>query len=182
MSSTNTITRSLSDVGLATWFGGTLANAVALNRGAGSTDSDTAEAVNAGWKAWTPINLAAIGMHLVCSTSVLLANKGRLVGQKGVASGSVVRGGVLLAALDATAYSRVVGQRMIDNPPENIVDGTTPAADTDPTVAQAQRQLDVLQWVVPALTGTLLVLNAYQGEQQRPMAVARGLLDRVIGS
>ena len=68
-------------------------------------------------------------------------------------------------------------------PPEPpVVDGTTPAADTDPTFAHAQRQLDVLQWVVPALTGALLVLNAYQGEQQRPTVVARGLVKRVIGS
>ena len=31
MANTNTLSRSLHDVGLATWFGGTLANAVALN-------------------------------------------------------------------------------------------------------------------------------------------------------
>jgi len=33
----NTISRSLHDVGLAAWFGGTLANAVALNAAAGET-------------------------------------------------------------------------------------------------------------------------------------------------
>ena len=174
MTNTNTIVRSLSDVGLAAWFGGTLANAVA-------TGSDTAEAVAAGWKAWTPVNLAAIGAHVVGSTGVLFANKGRVVGQRGVATVSVVRTGVLVAALGATAYSRVVGQRVIASPSEPVADGTTPTAGTDPAVANAQRQLSVLQWVVPALTGVSLILNALQGEQQRPGPVAWGVVDRIVG-
>jgi len=47
----NTISRSLHDVGLAAWFGGTLANAVALNAAAGETRrlSDAGAVVNAGW-------------------------------------------------------------------------------------------------------------------------------------
>jgi hypothetical protein len=35
-------------------------------------------------------------------------------------------------------------------------------------LAGAQRQLTVLQWVIPGLTGAALVLNALMGEQQRP--------------
>lgn len=180
MASTNTFVRSLSDVGLAAWFGGTLANAVALNNATAPTESGTAKFVAAGWKAWTPVNLAAIGAHVVGGTGVLLANKGRVVGQKGVATVSVVRTGVLIAALGATAYSRLVGQRVIANPNEPVSDGTTPTAKTDPAVANAQRQLSVLQWVVPALTGVMLILNALQGEQQRPTSVARGVLDRIV--
>ena len=37
--SSNTLSRTLNDVGLAAWFGGTLANAVALNPAAGQADS-----------------------------------------------------------------------------------------------------------------------------------------------
>ncbi len=112
----------------------------------------------------------------------MFANKARLVGQRGVASVSVVRTGVLLAALGATAYSRIVGQRVIANPSEPVSDGTTPTADTDPAVAKAQRQLDLLQWVVPALTGVMLILSALQGEQQRPTSVARGVVDCIVGN
>jgi hypothetical protein len=179
VTNTNTFARSLSDLGLAAWFGGTLANTVALDKAA-STGSGTAETAAAGWKAWTPVNLAAVGAHVVGSTGVMFANKGRVVGQQGVATVSVVRTGVLIAALGATAYSRVVGQRVIANPNEPVSDGTTPTADTDPTVAKAQRQLDLLQWVVPALTGVMLILNALQGEQQRPASVARGVVDRIV--
>jgi hypothetical protein len=54
--------------------------------------------------------------------------------------------------------------------------GTTPAGDTPPELAGAQRQLTVLQWVIPGLTGAALVLNALMGEQQRPKQVTSGLL------
>ena len=46
--------------------------------------------------------------------------------------------------------------------------GTDPAPETPAEVAAAQRQLKVLQWVIPALTGGVVVLNALHGEQQRP--------------
>jgi hypothetical protein len=43
-------------------------------------------------------------------------------------------------------------------------------------VASAQRQLKVLQWVIPALTGGIVVLNALHGEQQRPNQQVPGIL------
>ena len=60
--STNTFSRSLHDVGLAAWFGGTLANAVALNAAAGEAadQASTGRVANAGWDRWTPVNAAAI--------------------------------------------------------------------------------------------------------------------------
>ena len=72
--------RSLHDVGLAAWFGGTLANAVSLNRAAGETDrySTAGRVTNAGWDAWTPVNAAAIGAHLVGAVGQLLGNRDRI--------------------------------------------------------------------------------------------------------
>jgi hypothetical protein len=37
----------------------------------------------------------------------------------------------------------------------------------------------LLQWVIPALTGGVLVVNARMGEQQRPIQVTGGLLGRL---
>jgi len=54
--------------------------------------------------------------------------------------------------------------------------GTTPSGDTPPELTNAQRQLTVLQRLIPGLTGTALVLNALMGEQQRPQQVTSGLL------
>ena len=45
-------------------------------------------------------------------------------------------------------------------------------------MAAAQAKLDQLQWVIPALTGALVVISSYAGEQQRPSEVARGLAQR----
>ena len=183
MTHTNTLSRTLADVGLAAWFGGTLANAVSLNKaGAAASNGAAAAVADAGWKAWTPVNLAAIGAHAVGSAGVLAANKGRVAGQQGVASLSAVKTALLAVALGTTAYSRVLGQKVIAHPEQDAHDGTTPTERTDEGVAKAQQQLSVLQWAIPALTGALLVINARQGEQQRPTAVAGGILSRLTGS
>jgi hypothetical protein len=69
MSTTSTVSRSLHDAGLAAWFGGTLANAVALNPATAEAGSSAAAGAvaNAAWDRWTPVNAAAIGAHLIGS-------------------------------------------------------------------------------------------------------------------
>ena len=110
----NTLSRTLHDLGLSAWFGGTLANAVALNAAAGEAGSDSAtgRVANAGWDRWTPVNAAAIGAHLVGSVGQLGANKERVAQQQGVAGMSALKTLLTAAALGATAYSRVLGQRV----------------------------------------------------------------------
>jgi hypothetical protein len=181
----NVISRSLHDVGLSAWFGGTLANAVALNRAAGeaSSASDTGKVTNAGWNAWTPVNAAAIGAHLVGSVGQLIGNRGRLTTQQGVGTMSVIKTVVTGAALGVTAYSRVVGKKVAEYDDVPAASGTEPTAVTPPDAAKAQKQLKALQWAIPALTGLLLVISAYAGEQQRPQSVLSGVTDRLkIGS
>ena len=58
-------------------------------------------------------------------------------------------------------------------------DATTPTTATPDDAAKAQAQLRVLQWVVPALTGTLVVVSSFAGEQQRASEVSKGILGRV---
>jgi hypothetical protein len=62
----NTVARTLHDVGLAAWFGGSLMGAVGLN-GAAAAVEDPAQRLrvaNSGWARWTPLNLAGIAAHL----------------------------------------------------------------------------------------------------------------------
>jgi hypothetical protein len=177
---TNTLSRAMHDVGLAAWFGGTLANAVALNAAAGEAGSDSAtgRVVNAGWDRWTPVNALAIGAHLAGSVGLLGANKERVAQQRGVASMSVLKTLLTGAALGATAYSRILGQRVSAAGGPASKRGTWPSRRTkalQPDVAAAQEQLDTLQWVIPALTGALVVVSSYAGEQQRPSEVAAGI-------
>jgi hypothetical protein len=180
----NTISRSMHDVGLAAWFGGTLANAVALNPAAaqGQSQSATGAVANTGWDRWTPVNAAAIGAHLIGSVGQLGGNTGRIAGQQGVASMVVLKTALTAAALGVTAYSRVLGKKVSSQTDVPVESGTDPAASTPQDVADAQRQLKMLQWAVPALTGALVVVSAFAGEQQRASEVKKGVTERVMGA
>ncbi len=178
MAQDNTVARSLHDLGLAAWFGGSLMGAVGLNGAAAAVDQpeQRLRVANAGWARWTPVNLAGIAAHVAGGSVLLVANKGRVAGQRGVATATIAKTALTGLALAATGYSRVLGaklQRVGDTPVEG---GTTPTSGTPEQVTKAQRQLDVLQWVIPGLTGATLVLNAQMGEQQRPTNVTTGLL------
>lgn len=176
----NTLSRSLHDIGLSAWFGGTLANAVSLNPAAGESSSawDTGAVANVGWDRWTPVNAAAIGMHLVGSLGQLGGNKGRLAGQQGVASMAAVKTGLTAAALGITAYSRVLGKQVSEQTNVPAASGTQPTSATPPKAAEAQRRLRMLQWAVPAVTGALVVVSSFAGEQQRASEAQRGLIGR----
>src|SRR3712207_4768691 len=108
----NTLSRSLHDLGLSAWFGGTLANAVAINAAAGEAAgaSNTGRVANAGWDRWTPVNAAAIGAHLIGSVGQLRANRQRVANQEGVAAMSTLKTVLTAAALGVTAYSRALGK------------------------------------------------------------------------
>jgi hypothetical protein len=179
----NTLSRSLHDVGLSAWFGGTLANAVALNPAAAAADGPhaTGAVANTGWDRWTPVNAAAIALHLAGSVGQLAGNQGRIAGQEGVGSMVVAKTALTAAALGATAYSRVLGKKVSLEVAVPAQSGTEPAPTTPKDVANAQRQLAVLQWV-PALTGALVVVSSLTGEQQRATAVHKGFLGRLTPS
>jgi hypothetical protein len=181
MAADNTVSRSLHDLGLATWFGGSLMGAVGLNGAAAEAEEPTQRlrVANAGWNRWTPVNLAGIAAHVAGGTVLLGANKGRVASQQGVARATVVKTALTGAALAATAWSRALGAKLNQAGEVPVSGGTDPSTDTPEDVAKAQRQLKVLQWVIPALTGAVLVLNARMGEQQRPAQVTGGLRGRL---
>ena len=175
-----TFSRTAHDLGLAAWFGGTLANAVALNAAAGAVSDakDAGRVANAGWNRWTPVNAAAIGAHLLGSVLQLNANKGRLSSQEGVARMSLAKTFVTVSALGVTYYSRVLGRRIADAGAVPLASGTTPTKGTPPEVVDASTKLHTLQWIIPALTGVLVFITSYAGEQQRASEVGAGVLGR----
>ena len=173
----DTLSRSLHDVGLAAWFGGTLANAVALNPAAAETadPESTGRVANTGWNKWTPVNAAAIGAHLAGSVGQLIGNKNRIAKQEGVPSMSAAKTLLTAAALGVTAYSRALGKKVDSAGNPSARSGTKPTKLTKAEVAQAMAQLDQLQWAIPALTGALVVVSSYAGEQQRASEVVKGV-------
>ncbi len=182
MAETNTFARSLHDVGLAAWFGGSLMGAVGLNGSAAQANNPRERSAIAtrGWKRWAPVSAAAIAAHLLGGALIIGANRQRIAGQSGVAAWTVTKTALTGAALAATALSGAAGTKL-DATPDIHVDGATePSSQTPADAARAQKMLRPLQWAIPLLTGALVVVSARMGEQQRPAEVAGGLLGRVL--
>ena len=179
----NTLSRSMHDVGLAAWFGGTLANAVALNPASAEADTanGTGRVANTGWNNWAPVNAAAIGAHLAGSVGEIVGNRSRLVAQRGVGTMALAKTGLTVAALAVTGYSRLLGRKVAEDTSVPALAATEPAASTPDDVAKAQRQLTALQWAIPALTGALIIVSSLAGEQQRAGEVKKGILSRFTG-
>jgi hypothetical protein len=178
-SNRNTVVRSLHDLGAAAWFGGSLMGAVGVN-GASRDVSDPIERSkisSSGWARWAPVSAAAIGAHLVGGAGLLLAHRGRVRTQDGVGANTAIKAALTVAALGTTAYSGLLGAKLAKTGADAYTEGGTVPGDATPgDVAAIQQRLRVLQWATPVLTGTLIVLGAQQGEQQRPQEQIRGWL------
>ncbi len=176
MSSRDTVVRSMHDLGAAAWFGGSLMGAVGLNGAADAvTDpTDRTRVSAAGWAKWAPVNAAAIGTHLLGGAVILWHNRDRAAHQSGVTANTVAKLAVTAAALGATAYSGVLGAKVAQGGAQPAHGATEPSSATDDQVAAAQQQLRYVQWALPVLTGTIVVLTAQQGEQQKPEEIVRG--------
>ena len=177
MKSRNTVIRSMHDVGLAAWFGGSLMGAIGLNGGANSAEDASQRPViaSAGWARWAPVNAAAIGTHAIGGIGLILANKGRIAGQSGAGANTAIKAGLTGVALAATAWSGVKGAQVAKAGAFPAKGSVVPSAATPAEVAAAQKQLRIAQWVIPAVTAALIVLGAQQGEQQKPSQLLAGL-------
>lgn len=170
MSDDNRVVRSINELSLATWFGGSLMGAVGVRRAA-AMGGDAAQAERAGWEAWQPIQVVAIGAQLLSGAGLTVANRGRYLAQRGVPRTSLIRTAITGGAIVATAMAASRGHQLAD----------ASAADTDPTeLDRLRRQTRRWQAVVPLLTGALVVSDAVMGEQQRTRQVVRGLAQRLV--
>jgi hypothetical protein len=183
MQNRNTLAHFLHDAGLAAWFGGSLMGAIGVNGAAADVDDprQRARVANAGWGRWTPFNLVAIGAHLVGGAQLLKANKGRVAAQKGVLANTNVKLALTAGALGATAYSRLLGQKVMNAGDVPVAGGTESLPSTPPEVAKAQKQLKALQWAIPGLTGAVLASSSLHEEQQRPSEVLKGTIQALPG-
>jgi hypothetical protein len=174
----HTALRSLHDLGLAAWFGGNLMGAVGVNKAA-SEARDPGERTrlsSIGWGAWSPVQAVAIGAHVIGSVGMLRADRGRVVAQGGARSNTVVKTVLTAAAIGTSAASGALGAKVGQKSPAPAASATEPSMQTPSDAAAAQKALKPLQWATPALTGTLIVLAAAQGEQQRTASVLRGVV------
>lgn len=178
MSENSTMTRSMHDLGLAAWFGGSLMGAVGLNGATGQAHDpqERTRLSSLGWARWAPVQVAAVGVHAIGGLGLIVDNKNRVAADAGTTANTKVKLWLTVAAAGVTLYSGVLGGKVKAMQEEGAAGATEPSPVADPKLASAQKQLKALQWAIPALTGVLIVLGAQQGEQQRD---ARGLLDKL---
>lgn len=174
----NTFARVIHDLGLGAWFGGSLMGAVGLNAATKQVTEPTEriQVANAGWTRWTPVNAVGIGAYLLGGAALLGGNKGRLRSQSGVRQATLAKNVLTVLTGAATAYARVLGQRLMQYEKVPVHDGTTPTEETPGEVAKIQKQLKLLQYAIPVHVAGLIGINALMGEQQRPIQVARGMV------
>ncbi|GGC79529.1 hypothetical protein GCM10011512_02690 [Tersicoccus solisilvae] len=174
------LSRSLHDLSAAAWFGGSLMGAIGVN-GAAAAAKDPAERTRlstVGWGKWTPVLVGAFAAHGVGGVGLILDNKGRLAGQKGAGTNTVVKGALTVVGMGLSLYSGVLGSKIAKHADQGAVGATEPRSNASSELKSAQLQLKALQWVIPVVSGTVIVLGAQQGEQQRPTNVTKGLFKR----
>jgi len=184
MSGRNTIIRSMHDVGLAAWFGGSLMGAVGLN-GATAKAKDPAERLSLssiGWAKWAPVQLAALAIHGIGGVGLIYANKGRVLEQPDTKANTIVKAVLTIGAMGTTLYSAIVGSKMAKHADEGASGVTEPSHGSSKELQSAQKQQKALQWLIPVLTFVLVVLAAQQGEQQRPVeGILRSKIAKLTG-
>ena len=139
MSQLDTVVRSLDDVGLAAWFGGSLMGAVGLNRAAASV-RDPGERISVatvGWKHWAPIQLAALAAHGLGDAGLTVANKSRLDGQPEARTNTGVKLALILVAVGGSLYSGLLGARMTAHAVEDVTGTTEPSSNSSAKLKSA---------------------------------------------
>jgi hypothetical protein len=148
------------DVGLATWFGGALMGAAAMNAATREVDEPTqrTRVANAGWTRWTPVAAVAISTHLAGVAGLRCSDR-----RRGEAVPSwAVRWALTAVALGAVAETGRSGRTVVRAGDVPVATAVHPVRATPPAVARAQRRLRVAQWIVPAATGALWGVAARQ--------------------
>jgi len=175
-----TVARAVHDLSLSVWFGGELAGAVALNGAAGSVSDPTQrnQVSSAGWQRFSPVLLASIASHVISGLVLTSEDRYRLSTQQGFRRGSIIKSGLTAAALGATALQQLHGQRVSRYPNAPVSGATQPSASTPPELAKSQRHLNVLQWMIPALTGSAWIVHSANGELHKGSQQVQGTVAR----
>ena len=102
-------------------------------------------------------------MHGTGGAGLILGNKSRLASQPEARTNTKVKLVLTIAAAAATLYAGILGTKISKHADAGGEGVTEPNPDAPDELIAVQRQQKVLQWVLPALTGALIVLGAQQG-------------------
>jgi hypothetical protein len=178
------VTRAAHDLGLATWFGGSMFGKLAHNPSvrAISNPIERGKVVNAAWNGYNVINAIGLGATAAgwAGARFTEANPVRMSAAENALS--FAKDGLVIAALATGIANGVQGARLARQGGVGAVpveSGTEPTPQTPPKAAAIQRSLDVLGNVNLAVGAALITVNAVlaQVNYSRPTA-RRALLRR----
>ncbi len=171
----------LHDIGLATWFGGSLMGATGLNGAASLLDDprERARISTRGWSRWAPVNGAGIAAHLVGAAAILVNDWPRVRTQEGVGRSSAIKTGLTAAGLGVGGWSMLLNRKMAAAGSVPVAGATEPGAMTPPDVARTQKQLKLVQILNPLVSGAIVGVTSWQAQQMRSSQVTRGVLRKL---
>jgi hypothetical protein len=183
-SAVNPTSRSLRDLGLAAWFGGTLYGVAASNRGVQAVrdPQERLPVADSIWDRWVPIGAAAVATHLVASAITGWGNKSRTLGQEQMGGQMAIKGALSAFAAVATGAAFVQRKQLLrawEETRAEVQDATTPLPNTPEPIAQMQRRLRIAETTVPALVGAVVLMNGRMSEQQRPVPTIQRVANRL---
>lgn len=157
------------DLGLAAWFGGACMGAVGLNAATREVDDPTqrSRVANAGWFRWAPFTAISVGGYLLGGLILRRGPGGPPHLRRSMPVADVAQAVFTVIALAATIDSGRCGREMVRGGDVPVATAVQPISATPPEVVQAQRRLRVVQWVMPASVGGILIVNALRTNRYR---------------
>ena len=181
--------QAIHDLGAALWFGGSVMGVAGVNKsGEDLRDGlDKVRVAESAWRRFAPVQWLGIGAVMVAGSRLTWESKGRLAVQHGLGRAGAAQAAFVVAGAAATGFAAWSGRKigkLTEQAAErrqhfNVVDATIPSDQTPPEIAAWQHRQRVAQYVVPALAGANIVLNAYLTQQYRPGATVAGIARRL---
>ncbi len=177
------VTRAAHDLGLATWFGGSMFGKFAHNPAlkAISDHRERGKVANAAWNGYNLLNGVGLGAAATgwAAARVTEANPVRMSATENALS--LAKDGLMIAAVVTGIANGVQGARLGRQGPDGAVPvetGTKPAPETPPEAARIQRSLETLGNLNIGVGAALIAVNAVLSQINYSRPTARRALTR----
>lgn len=157
------VTRALSDLGTAVWFGGTVFGVLALNPSVEVLDDpeERGKMVDEGWARFQPFG--ALGLLTAFVTHIMMRRRGPKRASSTFKNVALLKDVAMVAAIGSSIASLALGEYITHAEPDAytpIESATTPDADTPEDAEVAQGGLSIASWVQLASGVALFLCGA----------------------
>ncbi len=144
------LVRALHDIGLATWFGGTVMGVLAMNPAVEVLDDpeERGKMVDEGWARFQPFG--ALGLFTAFVAHIIMRRRGPKKATQTYKNVALIQDVCALAAIGSSIASLALGEYTVHADPDGytpIESATTPTEETPDDVEKAQGGLSIASWV-----------------------------------